>query len=245
MLRLERPRPRGLILGVLVGLLLVGAVGCGAGDEAPGATGAPGAPSSSTAPQGAGGDEPGNAGGDEPGDEPGGQEPGTGSEVQVELPATTAVGHVVEVQVSVAVGSHEPTWNDAVLSVATEGPASATVRVDVAALAPGGEVHGTVALDIPPGTDDAAALTQVTITLRLKDGDEAVVTRAALLTVLADDQQAWFSRGSEGEVRRARLDDLLAAGDISQAEYDAARAATLESSPVGTIETLAPSDRAT
>lgn len=175
----------------------------------------------------------------------GGDEPGTGTEVTIEVPDTTGVGQAVDVPITVAVGADEPAWTDAALSVATEGPASATSFVDVAALVPGGVVRGAAELEIPPGSDEAPAVTRVVISLNLSDDGTTVVTRAVDLVVLADDEQAWFSLGSEGEARRARLDDLLAAGEITRADYEAAKAETLESGPVGTVETIAPSDDAT
>ncbi len=214
-------------VGLVVAVLLASLTGCGSDGGEPGPTATP-TVSGSGQPDGGGGDEP-----------------GTGTEVTVEVPDTTGVGQTVEVPITVTVGAHEPPWTDAALSVATEGSASATSFVDVAALAPGGVVRGGAALQIPPGSDDAPAVTRVVVTLTLSDDGTTVVTRAVNLVVLADDQQAWFSLGSEGEARRARLDDLLAAGEITRAEYEAGRAETLESGPVGTIESVAPSDDAT
>lgn len=209
-------------VGLVVAVLLAGLAGCGPDGADLGLT---------TTPTVSGSEQPG-----------GGDEPGTGTEVTVEVPETTGVGQVIEVPITVTIGAHEPPWTDAALSVVTEGPASATSFVDVAALAPGGVVRGGAELQIPPGSDEDPAVTRVVVTLNLSDDGTTIVTRAVHLVVLADDEQAWFSLGSEGEARRARLDDLLAAGAITRAEHEAATAETRESAPVGTVETIAPSD---
>lgn len=162
-------------------------------------------------------------------------EPGTGTEVVLDLPDTAPSGQELRIPLVISAGSEPDPWDNATLQIGTDGPITATADIDPAALMPGTSVEGMLTVHPQSGTADELTTGYVSLTLQLRNGSETTPLRRVEFGVLADDRTTWLGYLTPNLLELDRLRALLDAGEISPNEYEDARTQILET-VTGTVD---------
>lgn len=155
-------------------------------------------------------------------------EPGTGTEVVLDLPETGDSGQEFQIPLIIRAGNEPYPWDNATLRIETEGPIIATADIDPADLRPGTSAEGMLTVRPQAGTADELTTGRVSLSLQLRHGDETTTWRGVEFGILADDRTTWLGYVSPEILKLDRLRTLLDAGEISPTEYDDARTEILE-----------------
>lgn len=155
-------------------------------------------------------------------------EPGTGTEVTLELPETATSGRALQIPLVISAESEPYPWDNAALQIETEGPIIASADIDPTALEAGNSVQGILTILAPAGTAEDLTMGRVSITLRLRDGRVTTASRRVEFAVLADEHTTWLGHVTPDLLQLERQRALLDAGEMSPAEYTRARTEILE-----------------
>lgn len=166
-----------------------------------------------------------------------GVEPGTGTEVVLDLPETSTAGDELRIPLVIRAGNEPHLWDNAALRIETEGPIVATADIDATALEAESTLQGMLTVRLQAGTADELTTGRASVTLELRDGNETTTARRVEFGLIADDRATWLGYVSPKLLKLDRLRSLLDAGEISPTEYEEARTEILETVS-GTVETL-------